>query len=75
MSRRMSITIICDECGRISEHELVYSGFDEQIYTAEPYPKDWVSVPLQGGSDISPQRDYCPPCHAARRCRKEPAAG
>lgn len=63
----MTVTIICDECGRLSEHELFYSGHHEQIYTDQPYPKDWESVLRIGGGELSPKLDYCPACWAERK--------
>lgn len=62
MSRRTSITIVCDHCGRASEHEMTSSGFHEQIYTMEPYPRDWLVKKRIGGSELSPVLDYCPTC-------------
>lgn len=62
MTRRMTITFICDTCGRMSQHEAMHMGFHEQIYTMDPLPADWLTVKRVGGGKISPVLDYCPSC-------------
>ncbi len=62
MSRRMTLTVICDHCGRLSHHEVLSSGFHEQIFTMQPYPEEWHTVKREGGSKLSPVLDYCPAC-------------
>jgi len=64
MTRRTTLSIICDHCGRIAQHETLIQGFYEQIYCADPYPSDWQAVRRIDSSDLSPVQDYCPECKA-----------
>jgi hypothetical protein len=63
VSRRIVTTFVCDTCGRLSSHEMLHSGFNEQIYTMYVYPRDWTTVKRDGGGgELSPPLDYCPTC-------------
>lgn len=66
MSRQVSVTIICDNCGRTSTHIQMQSGFHEQIYTQAPFPADWTTRLREGGGAISPKLDYCPACKGGK---------
>lgn len=61
MSRRVTLTVVCDKCGRIASYEVLSVGMHELIATLDPYPDDWSRQPLIGGSQLT-GLDYCPYC-------------
>lgn len=59
MSRRLTLTIICDNCGLMHEHEVLNATYDLAIYTSKPYDVDWKQEAVIG---TNIPRDYCPQC-------------
>jgi hypothetical protein len=74
MSRMQTLTIICDNCGRMSQHIIASIGFAEQTFTMEPLPTDWLILRRIGGGDLSPPVDYCPTCKEARYGKEKKTA-
>ena len=62
MSRRVTLTVICDRCGLAVAYEMLAVGY-EIIATLEPYPEDWQRQPLIGGGSFR-GLDYCPECQS-----------
>lgn len=60
MSRRVTLTVICDRCGLTATYEMLSAGY-ELIATLDPYPEDWQPQPLIGGGKFR-GLDYCPDC-------------
>lgn len=57
MSRRITLTLICDQCARIVSFETMSIGMRETIAKLDPYPKDWKPIESQGV-----KLDICPDC-------------
>lgn len=67
MTRRVVLTVICDDCGKLSQHKMTSSGFHEQIYVTIPMPRDWTTQKREGGGTLSPVLDFCPLCAEQRK--------